>query len=153
MKKKAAGGEREAFRTSVEVLPPREPKRAQRPFFCAESAMKRCPARSAQVCKRSEPRERGWPRASPLSPRKSGHAPVRPLVDMAMRLAHRLPSLCLRSPSLSASPFLLLSHLAVVVLVAREHAGGEPRGGRSRSEPGERERGGRFRDRPCRRRR
>lgn len=48
---------------------------------------------------------------------------------------------------------LSLSYLVCVVFVAREHAGGEERGGGCSCEPGEGERGRRFGGGPCRRRR
>ena len=132
--------------------PTREHRGARGPSLFAESAMIWVPARSARVCKRQNPRERGWTRACCLSPRRG--ATTR-LVSTVRRMPLFCP-LALSPLCFALSLFLLLpmlSHLVVVVLVAREHAGGEPRGGRGSGEPGERERGGRFGDGPWRRRR
>lgn len=81
---------------------------------------------------------------------ESDHAPVFFLDRCSARAWHSA------SPSRSLVLLILLlslSYLVCVVFVAREHAGGEERGGGCSCEPGEGERGRRFGGGPCRRRR
>ena len=118
----------------------------------AHSAIRQGPARSARSWERSETRERSRPRTS--IPEPSPRATTRLFFSSTdVRREHGTVPRPLALWYYSYFYSLSLSYLVCVVFVAREHAGGEERGGGCSCEPGEGERGRRFGGGPCRRRR